>query len=166
MSQALRLFLAGLVHETNSFSPLPTSVASYADEGLLIRRREPQALEKIEAQAVLGGVLASARRNGDTLYPGRLYVSDFENYRHSIQRLVDFTHDKPVAHILGCHIEQASTPFLDYPVGTKYQPEEHTLALSHAHLVELNEALRGMNGPVVRYALRDFTIWPQVRRAN
>jgi hydroxyacylglutathione hydrolase len=101
---------------------------------------------------------------GDTLYPGRLYVSDAAAFGLSIQRLVDFTSDKPVAHVLGCHIEQSSTPFLDYPVGTKYQPEEHILELSHAHMVELNEALKAMNGSVVRYALRDFTIWPNKPR--
>jgi hydroxyacylglutathione hydrolase len=98
---------------------------------------------------------------GDTLYPGRLYVSDFPSFKASIQRLVDFTRERPVAHVLGCHIEQSSTPFLDYPIGTKYQPEEHTLELSHAHIVELNEALKTMNDHAVRYALRDFTIWPK-----
>jgi hydroxyacylglutathione hydrolase len=103
------------------------------------------------------GILLS----GDTLYPGRLYVSDFPAFRASIQRLVDFTRDKPVAHVLGCHVEESKTPFLDYPVGTKYQPEEHGLELSHAHLVELNEALKSMNNHPARYALRDFTIWPK-----
>jgi glyoxylase-like metal-dependent hydrolase (beta-lactamase superfamily II) len=98
---------------------------------------------------------------GDSLYPGRLYVFDFPAFSASIQRLVDFTRDKPVAHILGCHIEQSKTPYLDYPVGTKYQPEEHVLELSHAHLIELNEALKAIQGRVVRYALRDFTIWPR-----
>jgi hydroxyacylglutathione hydrolase len=104
------------------------------------------------------GILLS----GDTLYPGRLYVSDFPAFSASIQRLVDFTRDKPVAHVLGCHVEESRTPFLDYPVGTKYQPEEHVLELSHAHLVELNEALKSMSGHPVRYALRDFTIWPNL----
>ena len=103
---------------------------------------------------------------GDTLYPGRLYVSDAAAFKVSIQRLVDFTKDKPVAHVLGCHIEESSTPFLDYPVGTKYQPQEHVLELSHAHIVELNEALKGMTGDVVRYAMRDFTIWPNKPRAS
>ncbi|MBV8903562.1 MAG: MBL fold metallo-hydrolase [Acidobacteriia bacterium] len=98
---------------------------------------------------------------GDSLYPGRLYVSDFAAFAASIQRLVDFTRERPVAHILGCHIEESKTPFLDYPVGTKYQPEEHVLELSHAHLVELNEALKSMGSQPVRYALRDFTIWPR-----
>lgn len=98
---------------------------------------------------------------GDSLYPGRLYVFDFPTFAASIQRLVDFTRDKPVAHVLGCHIEQSKTPFLDYPIGTKYQPEEHVLELSHAHLVELNEALKSTAGHPARYALRDFTIWPR-----
>jgi glyoxylase-like metal-dependent hydrolase (beta-lactamase superfamily II) len=98
---------------------------------------------------------------GDSLYPGRLYVHDFPAFQASIQRLVDFTQDKLVAHILGCHIEQSETPFLDYPIGTKYQPKEHVLQLSHAHLIELNEALKAMAGRPLRYALRDFTIWPR-----
>ena len=98
---------------------------------------------------------------GDTLYPGRLYVHDLPAFRASIQRLVDFTQDKLVAHVLGCHVEQSATPFLDYPIGTKYQPEEHMLELSHGNLVELNEALKAMGSRPVRYALRDFTIWPR-----
>ncbi len=103
---------------------------------------------------------------GDTLYPGRYSTFPiFRPFAASIQRLVDFTRDKPVAHILGCHVEESKTRFLDYPVGTEsYQPEEHVLELSraaHAHLVELNEALKPMNGRGVRYALRDFTIWPK-----
>jgi len=101
---------------------------------------------------------------GDSLYPGRLYVTDFPAFQASIQRLVDFTRAKPIAHILGNHIEQSRTPFLDYPVGTKYQPDEHVLELSHAHLVELNESLKVIAGHPVRYALRDFTIWPQEAR--
>ncbi len=105
----------------------------------------------------LTGVLLT----GDTLYPGRLYVSDYPAFRASIQRLVDFTRDKPVAHILGCHIEESNTPFLDYPVGTKFQPAEHVLELSHAHLVELNEALKMMGAAAVRLALRDLTVWPR-----
>jgi hydroxyacylglutathione hydrolase len=97
---------------------------------------------------------------GDSLYPGRLYVQDAPAFAASIQRLVNFTQGKIVAHVLGNHIEQTRTPYLDYPIGTVYQPEEHDLALGRAHLLELNEALRGMNGKVVRMALRDFTIWP------
>jgi hydroxyacylglutathione hydrolase len=100
---------------------------------------------------------------GDTLYPGRLYVSDAVTFTRSIQRLVDFTRGKIVAHILGNHIEQTRTPYLDYPIRTVYQPDEHALELGRAHLLELNEALRAMNGTVVRMAFRDFTVWPTNR---
>jgi hydroxyacylglutathione hydrolase len=97
---------------------------------------------------------------GDTLYPGRLYVRDPPAFTASVQRLVEFTRDKPVAHVLGAHIENRRTPYLDYPAGTAYQPDEHALELGRAHLLELNDALRDMRGTIVRRALRDFTIWP------
>jgi glyoxylase-like metal-dependent hydrolase (beta-lactamase superfamily II) len=66
---------------------------------------------------------------GDTLYPGRLYISDQAAYVRSIARLVEFTRDKSVAHILGTHIENTRTPYLDYPIGTRHQPDEHVLEL-------------------------------------
>jgi len=98
---------------------------------------------------------------GDTLYPGRLYVEDPSAFILSIQRLVDFTQGKIVTHLLGNHIEQTRTAYLDYPIRTVYQPDEHELELGRAHLLELNDALRTMNGKVVRLAFRDFTIWPK-----
>jgi hydroxyacylglutathione hydrolase len=97
---------------------------------------------------------------GDSLYPGRLYIDDFAAFTKSTQRLVDFTADKIVTHIVGCHIEQTRTPYLDYPIGSMYQPDEHSLDLSRGELLELNQALRAMGGHPVRLALRDFTIWP------
>jgi hydroxyacylglutathione hydrolase len=97
---------------------------------------------------------------GDTLYPGRLYVQDAARFTQSIQRLVDFTRDKLVTHILGNHIEQTRTAFLDYPIRTVHQPDEHLLELGRAHLLELNDALRDSGGGMKRVALRDFTIWP------
>src|SRR6185369_5860839 len=53
------------------------------------------------------GVLLS----GDSLYPGRLYVRDFPEFVRSTARLADFTRGKIVAHILGTHIEQTTTPY-------------------------------------------------------
>jgi len=97
---------------------------------------------------------------GDTLYPGRLYVRDEAAFRASIDRLVEFTATREVAHVLGAHIENTRTPFVDYPEGTTYQPDEHPLELGRAHLLELQAALRATPGPLERRALRDFTIWP------
>ena len=102
------------------------------------------------------GVLLS----GDTVYPGRLYVQDFPAFQASVERLIDFTKGKPVAHLLGNHIEESSTPFLDYPVGTMYQPNEHELQLARGSLLELDEALISMHGTPKRLALRDFSVWP------
>jgi glyoxylase-like metal-dependent hydrolase (beta-lactamase superfamily II) len=101
---------------------------------------------------------------GDHLCPGRLYVSDFAAYLASTKRLVAFTADKPVAHIVGCHIEQSGTPFVDYPVGTKYQPNEHAMAMGRGELLELLAGLEAMNGKPARVAFRDFTIWPREPR--
>jgi hydroxyacylglutathione hydrolase len=98
---------------------------------------------------------------GDHLYPGRLYISDFPAYLASTQRLVRFTAGKPVTHILGCHIEQSSTPYVDYPVGTKYQPHEHSLELGRAHLLELLDGLERQKDAPRKVAYRDFTIFPR-----
>ena len=97
---------------------------------------------------------------GDNLYPGRLYVEDAIEYVRSTQRLVDFTQNKPVAHILGNHIENTRTPYVLYSTRETYQPDEQALELGRGQLLELNEALKRMNGTIVRMALRDFTIWP------
>jgi glyoxylase-like metal-dependent hydrolase (beta-lactamase superfamily II) len=103
---------------------------------------------------------------GDSFYPGRLSVgeADFQTFAASYQRLVDFTRDKPVAHILGTHIEQTNTPFVDYPRGTTYQPEEHVLELTRGDLLELNEAIVRLNGKLERVVLRNVIVSPRASR--
>lgn len=97
---------------------------------------------------------------GDSLYPGRLYMRDYHEFRESTERLIAFLKDKPVAHVLGNHIEESRTPFLDYPIGSIYHPDEHQLDLSYGTLLELEEGLKSMEGKPRRLAMRDFTIWP------
>jgi len=65
----MRVFLGGLVHETNSFSPLPTSLQSFR-EGVLIHGSEPGALQRLVEQPVFGGALQAAAQQGDFLLPG------------------------------------------------------------------------------------------------
>ncbi len=103
---------------------------------------------------------------GDSLYPGRLYVRDLNEFQASTERLIEVIQGKPVAHILGNHIEQSDTPFLDYPIGSIYHPREHTLDLSFGTLLELESALKSMNGEPRRMAMRDFTIWPLSPKEN
>ncbi len=97
---------------------------------------------------------------GDSLYPGRLYVNNFADFVRSTDRLADFTRGKIVTHLFGCHIEQSSTPYLDYPLGSMYQPHEHSLELSRSHILELAAALHSMNGIPRRMAMPDYSIWP------
>jgi len=101
---------------------------------------------------------------GDSLYPGRLYVGEAQipTYAASAQRLVDFVRLHPVAHVLGTHIEQGSQPYFDYPRGTKYQPKEHVLELSRAHVFELNEAFKKMDGKPIKMVFSDFAVVPRV----
>jgi glyoxylase-like metal-dependent hydrolase (beta-lactamase superfamily II) len=101
---------------------------------------------------------------GDHLYPGRLYVTDFPAYLASTRRLAQFTEGKIVTHVLGCHIEQSETPYVDYPTGTIYQPMEHSLELGRSHLLELLAGLEQMQDKPARLALRDFTIDPRAPR--
>ncbi len=96
---------------------------------------------------------------GDSLYPGRLYVSTTEVpvFAQSARRLAAFVETHRVSHVLGTHIEQTSTPYVDYPTGTVYQPAEHSLELTRAHVLELNRAFEQMKEPAT-VALPDFTI--------
>jgi hydroxyacylglutathione hydrolase len=94
------------------------------------------------------------------LYPGRLYVRDAPAFAESVNRLVEFTSTRPVAHVLGAHIENTRTPYVDYPQGTTRQPDEHALELGRAQLLELADGLRRMGTRLERRAFRDFTIWP------
>ena len=98
--------------------------------------------------------------SSDSLYPGRLYVQDFAAFQASTERLIAFTKDKPVAHVLGNHIEETRTPFKDFPIGSIYHPNEHVLELSFGDLLELEDGLKSMEGAPHRLAFADFTIWP------
>jgi glyoxylase-like metal-dependent hydrolase (beta-lactamase superfamily II) len=97
---------------------------------------------------------------GDSVYPGRLYIRDLAAFQKSNQRMLRFTEGKPVAHLLGNHIEQQRTPYTDYPVKTEYQPDEHELALPRGTLFEIQAGLEAMQGKPRRIAFRDFTLWP------
>lgn len=137
----------------------PTSDAVTFDLGgrvldvLAIPGHEPASLAFYDRAT---GVLLT----GDTFYPGRLYVRDTAAFAASVERLVSFTATRRIEAIVGTHIEQTRTPFTDYPVGTKDQPDEDRLALSRAELVQLDSAVRTMRGRFTRTRLPRFTIWP------
>jgi hydroxyacylglutathione hydrolase len=97
---------------------------------------------------------------GDNVYPRRLYVTDWAAFVASTQRMVDFTQGRLISHMLGCHIEQSKTPYLEYSIGSIFQPDEHVLELTRGDLLELNGALKELGSTPKRLALANMTIYP------
>ena len=83
---------------------------------------------------------------GDTVYPGLIYVKDWQAYSESISRLVSFTQSHELAAVLGAHIEMTDKAGEYYPIGTVYQPHEAPLPLSPEVLQTLDKALAKANG--------------------
>jgi glyoxylase-like metal-dependent hydrolase (beta-lactamase superfamily II) len=100
--------------------------------------------------------------SGDTLYPGRLYIpaNNYPDYRDSINRVVAFTKDRNVTHILGAHIEMTVEAAKDYPLEAASHPNERALELPYWDLLELQFTLQQMGDVVVRDEHSDFIIFP------
>ena len=96
---------------------------------------------------------------GDTLYPGRLYIDDFDAYVASIGRMVDNVPAELVCNVMGTHIEMTNTPGEDFEFGADQHPDEHPLQLDYAHLVELHDAVLAMDAPELEVH-DDFIIFP------
>ncbi|GAA2746969.1 MBL fold metallo-hydrolase [Kitasatospora cinereorecta] len=97
---------------------------------------------------------------GDTVYPGRLYIEDVPAFTRSIDRLITFADRRPVTHVLGCHIEMTTTPGVDYPIRTTYQPDEPPLQLTPGHLREIRRGLDELGGSGAPRPYRDFVLFP------
>jgi len=97
---------------------------------------------------------------GDTVYPGRLYVTDAPAWIASIARLDDFASSHAVTAIMGCHIEMTTTPGIDYPAGTTWQPDEPPLPMSRAQLGRIR-AVSDAALEVGRHVFDDFIIEPK-----
>lgn len=78
---------------------------------------------------------------GDTIYPGYIYIKSWDEYKKSISRLVSLLETRDVSAILGAHIEMTSGAGEYYSIGTTYQPNEASLALTTASLASLDLAL-------------------------
>jgi hydroxyacylglutathione hydrolase len=78
---------------------------------------------------------------GDNLYPGRLSVKNWNEYRSSIGRLVEFSRSHRITAVLGTHIEISRSGKLFEP-GSTFQPDEASLALTVEDLMQLDQALK------------------------
>lgn len=96
---------------------------------------------------------------GDTVYPGRLYVREFDAYRKSIDRIVELLSEDDVSRVLGAHIEMTNRPGQDFGPMQPKHPDERRLELEWRHLLELRQVLSSMD--VARYTARDdFIVYP------
>jgi glyoxylase-like metal-dependent hydrolase (beta-lactamase superfamily II) len=96
---------------------------------------------------------------GDTVYPGRLYVSDMPAFAASLDRLAEFAATHSVSHVLGCHIEMTRRPSRDYPLGCRYQPDEPPLEMTVARLAAVRDAAHEIAARPGAHAFGDFVIY-------
>lgn len=83
--------------------------------------------------------------SGDFPLAGRLLIDDTDAARASARRLVGFVKDKPVAGVLGGHIEMDARGEL-LPWQSEFHPDERPLPMSQSWLLELPGALDQFNG--------------------
>lgn len=102
---------------------------------------------------------------GDTVLPGRLYAVDFPAFLASLDRMVAFTAERSVTFVLGCHVEMTRQPGRDYPIGSRYQPDERVLQLSPAQLTAIRDAAASVAGARGVHRYDDAIIYnaPRVR---
>jgi len=82
---------------------------------------------------------------GDLLLPGRLLIDDIEEFRASAVRLVEFVKTRPIAHVLGAHIELDAAGQA-FSTGSEHHPNERRLELATADVIALSAALEDFNG--------------------
>ncbi|MEP7023996.1 MAG: MBL fold metallo-hydrolase, partial [Actinomycetota bacterium] len=95
---------------------------------------------------------------GDTVLPGRLFGFDFPVFLASLDRLVEFAGQRPVTHVMGCHIEMTRQPGRDYPLGCGYQPDEPPLQMTVQQLTDARDAARSVADRPGQYAFDDCLI--------
>ncbi|MEO0534526.1 MAG: MBL fold metallo-hydrolase [Cyanobacteria bacterium P01_A01_bin.123] len=96
---------------------------------------------------------------GDLFYPGRLYVSDWQEFTDSIERMIAFCDHSPIKHLLGCHIEMSLYPRLDYLVRTSYQPYERPLEMTVDQLRSVRSAIAKIDGAPGIHIFDDYLIY-------
>lgn len=96
---------------------------------------------------------------GDLLYPGRLYIRDWEAFKDSIERMIAFTNEHPITHILGCHVEMSIYPRIDYLIRTSYQPYERPLQMTVEQLHSVRTAIQHIDGKPGIHVFDDYIIY-------
>ena len=82
--------------------------------------------------------------SGDFLLPGRLLIEDTAADLASARRVAEFVEQRPVAYVLGAHIELDESGKMI--VGAHYRPNERPLQLTKQDLLGLPAIVSGFNG--------------------
>ena len=82
--------------------------------------------------------------SGDFLLPGRLLIEDTNADLASARRVAEFVEQRPVAYVLGAHIELDQSG--KTVVGGRYRPNERPLQLTKQDLLALPGIVSGFNG--------------------
>ncbi len=77
----------------------------------------------------------------------------------SLDRLASLAAARPVTHVMGCHIEMTTKAGRDYPVGTRYQPDEPPLQMTVAQLTAVRDAAADVAARPGAYYYDDFAIF-------
>ena len=96
---------------------------------------------------------------GDNLYPGRLYVKNWNEYRASIRRLAEFSQKHRVSAVMGAHVEISRTGQL-FDAGSTFQPNEASLALTAEDLLQLDRVLESAGDEPKAIATAKFAVVP------
>ena len=81
---------------------------------------------------------------GDFLLPGRLLIEDTNADLASARRVVEFVEQRPIAYVLGAHIELDRSGKI--VMGTRYRANEGPLQLTKQDLLALPGVVSGFNG--------------------
>jgi len=96
---------------------------------------------------------------GDNLYPGRLYVRNWNEFRSSIARLAQFSKGRRITAVLGAHIEMSKSG-APFDAGSTFQPGEASLVMTSEDLSQLDRVLRGAGDEPEEIVTTRFVVAP------
>ncbi len=102
---------------------------------------------------------------GDSLYPGRIYIRDFDAFAKSNARMVKFTDGKVVSYILGMphRADAHALPRLSrghHLSARRACPR----ACTRGALLEMQAGIEALHGTAKRVAYAEFSLWPSGRQ--
>lgn len=101
---------------------------------------------------------------GNTFYPGRLVIRDYNAYLQTMESLVSLAQNNPVRHIWGGRIEMSADPGIDFLLRANYRPNERGLPLATNDLDDALGIVRLINGERDIHIHNDFIVMNGVGR--